>query len=111
MLGKEKRISRSYDYNNVYKNGRKTAGKYIIAFVAPNFMERNRVGFVASKKVGKAVMRNRAKRQLRAIVQNEWSGIKPGYDLVIIVRKNFPDASFDLIKKDFSIVIRRAGLC
>lgn len=111
MLEKEKRISRSYEYKNIYQHGKKTPGRYIIAFVTPNALKKNRVGIVTSKKVGKAVTRNKAKRQLRAIVQNEWVNLKAGYDFVIVVRKNLPGASFELIKKDFSIVMRKAGLC
>lgn len=111
MFGKEKRISRSYEYNTVYQQGRKTPGRYIIVFVIPNLTDHNRFGFVTSKKVGNAVARNKARRQLRAIVQTEWDTIKPGYDIVVVVRKNFSGTSFDLIKKDFSIVMRKAGLC
>jgi len=54
MLGKEKRISRSCEYNTVYQQGRKTPGRYIIVFVIPNLTDHNRFGFVTSKKVGKA---------------------------------------------------------
>jgi ribonuclease P protein component len=111
MLGKEKRISRSFEYKNIYQRGKKIPGRHIIAFVIPNSLAHNRVGFVTSKKVGKAVTRNKSKRQLRALVQKDWNTLKPGYDMVIVVRRNFPGASFEAIKRDFSIVMRKAGLC
>lgn len=111
MLGKEKRISRSYEYRNVYQQGKKIPGRYIIAFVTPNLTENNRFGIVTSKKVGKAVVRNKAKRQLRAIVKSQWADLGQGYNVVIVVRNSFPGIPFKLIKKDFSIVMRKAGLC
>jgi ribonuclease P protein component len=111
MLVREKRISRGYEFRNIYQQGKKVTGKYIIAFVNSNSAELSRFGIVTSKKVGKAVTRNKAKRRLRAIIQQETVNLKAGFDVVIVVRKYFPDASFELIKKDFLKVMGKAGLC
>lgn len=111
MLSKENRISRSAQYSSIYKYGKKTPGRYMIAFVIPNQLENNRFGIVTSKKLGKAVARNKVKRQLRAIVHKGWDKLKPGYDVVIVARKNLPGTSFVLVERDFFIVMRKAGLC
>ncbi len=63
-----------------------------------------RVGYTASKKVGGAVERNRARRRLRAVVAKIIPDhAKPGYDLVLIARKGtltrpFPKLLDDLVK-------------
>lgn len=60
-----------------------------------------RVGYVASKKVGNAVLRNRAKRRLRAIVKDIVpSHSKPGIDYVIIAVKRTIDCPFTMMKKN-----------
>ncbi|HHW62307.1 MAG TPA: ribonuclease P protein component, partial [Syntrophomonadaceae bacterium] len=58
MLDRHNRIYEKKDYNSLYRTGRRIAGKYIIVFIRDNSLERNRFGFVCSKKVGKAVVRN-----------------------------------------------------
>lgn len=110
MLNKNYRINTKEDYNYIYKNGKKIQGKYIIVFAASNNLPYNRFGMVASKKVDNAVVRNRAKRQLRAIVQKNWEGINSGNDFVIVARYNIKEAVYALLEKDFLMVMKKARL-
>ena len=68
----------------------------------------SRLGIVASKKLGGAVERNRAKRLIREIFRRhvETSGV-PAVDLVVIPRRELLTAEFTQIVKDFSITWRR----
>lgn len=111
MLNKKFRISSTKEYNNIYNNGKKIQGRYIIAFCQKNSNEYNRFGIVTSKKIGNAVARNRAKRRLRAIVNSSQHEISEGYNIVIIARYNIGNAAFENLKKDFFIIMRKAGLC
>lgn len=111
MLSREKRINRSGQYSEIYNNGKRIPGRYIIVFVKPNLLGITRVGIVTSKKLGNAVTRNRVKRQLRGLIQKDWNVIRPGYDVAVIARKNIPGTAFNLMEKDFYIVMRKAGLC
>lgn len=108
MLKKTYRINTKKEYDYIYKNGKRIQSRYIIVFVIPNNLEYNRFGFVTSKKVGNAVIRNRAKRQSRAIIQKNWEKIKTGYDFVIIARYNIKDAAFAWLEKDFLIALKKA---
>ena len=108
MLNKKYRINTKKEYDYIYKNGKRIQSRYIIVFVTPNNLEYSRFGFVTSKKVGNAVIRNRAKRQSRAIIQKNWAQIKNGYDYVIIARYNMKDADFALLEKDFLIALKKA---
>lgn len=67
-----------------------------------------RVGYTASKKVGNAVRRNRAKRRLREVVRHILPGQGwPGHDYVLIARNTSADTPFDQLIRDFSWCLRR----
>jgi len=111
MINKEYRINKKKDYHNIYKHGKKTHGKYIIVFIKENKFPYNRFGIVTSKKVGNAVTRNRAKRQLRAVIAKNMDKINVHYDIVIVTRYNIKNILFAIIEKDFLFVMRKASLC
>ena len=110
MLAKEYRISKTKDYNLVYKNGKKIWGRYIIVYILKNKLGHNRYGIVTSKKIGKAVTRNKAKRQVRSIISLHMAKIKTSYDIVIIGRHSIGNTDFELVNKDFIITMRKSGL-
>jgi len=110
MFSKRFRIQKSKDYANAYKLGKKKIGRYIVVFVWENQYENHRFGIVTSKKTGKAVVRNKIKRRLRAILESSSTNIKGHYDIVIVARYNIGEASFDHLKKDMEITLRKAGL-
>ena len=70
-----------------------------------------RVGFTASRKVGNAVVRNRARRRLREIVrQIAPTGVMPGHDLVVIARAATVSRPFDSLSRDFTRGLRKLGI-
>ena len=67
-------------------------------------MENNRYGISVSKKVGKAVVRNKIKRRLKDIISK--NSIKNGYDYVIIVRKAIIELSYEDMKNELLKLIK-----
>jgi ribonuclease P protein component len=69
-----------------------------------------RVGFTASKRVGNAVARNRARRRLRAVVAELLPALgQPGHDYVVIARAGTLDRPFPALRQDFATALTRLG--
>jgi len=111
MLPRKYRINKSKDYNLIYKKARRYVSRYFILFVKENNGEFNRYGIVASKRIGKAVRRNKIKRQIRAIIMKEGSNLKQGLDLVIVCRTPINKAGYYEIYKDLKKIFQKAKIC
>jgi ribonuclease P protein component len=68
-----------------------------------------KLAFVASKKVGNAVKRNRAKRLLRALVLKNESKLTTG-EYVFVAKEDILKKDFDTLKKDFRYAMKKIGI-
>lgn len=69
-----------------------------------------RIGFTVSRKVGNAIQRNRAKRRLRAIVEDLMPRhAKPGFDYVVIGRRGTLNRPFKALEDDMRIALNKLG--
>jgi ribonuclease P protein component len=85
MLTRQRRLTRERDYRAVYDRGRASRSPAVVCIGLELDGEPTRVGIVASKKVGDAVRRNRAKRRLREAVRLVWPELgDTGWHLVVI---------------------------
>lgn len=74
----------------------------------PNGLDYSRFGFSVSKRVGKAVVRNRVKRRLRECLM--LTPCKPGWDIVFIARNASSEADYNQLKTSVEDLTRRALL-
>jgi ribonuclease P protein component len=81
----------------------------VLAFLR-NELDYNRFGFVVSKRLGKAVQRNRLKRRMREATRLRMNQIKPGYDLVVIARTRINQTSYQEISDSLDALLRTAKL-
>ncbi len=89
MLSREKRLTKSRDFEAVYRKGRRISSASFNLSYRRNRLVASRVGIVVGKKFsGKAILRNKAKRVYREAARSIYPQILPGYDLVIFLKKN-----------------------
>jgi ribonuclease P protein component len=88
---KRRRLSRSGEFERVYREGRSHASRYLVVYAFPRPGEDGepRLGVSVGRKLGGAVERNRVKRMLREAFWASASDLAPGHDFVIVAR---PDA-------------------
>jgi ribonuclease P protein component len=90
MAPKRSRLSRSSDFQRIYRQGSSTASRFLVLYSfkrpAATTAEGPRLGLSVSKKLGGAVVRNRVKRLLREAVAASREHLAEEYDLVVIAR-------------------------
>ncbi len=109
-MKRHERIRSDRDFATASKFGRTVRGDCLfLSFVALPQLH-HRFGIIVSKRVGKAVERNYIKRQLRAILDAISSDIRPGYDIVVIVRPDAKRCTFQQLTEQMLQLLRRARL-
>jgi ribonuclease P protein component len=99
MASKRRRLSRSGEFDRVYRDGSSQATRYLVLYTFPRKDEDRedvRLGVSVSRKVGGAVERNKVKRTLREAFWAVADGLPPRHDFVIVARADIKD----LIAKD-----------
>ena len=81
------RLSRSAEFERVYRQGRSIANRHLVLYTFPNeSSSRPRLGLSVSRKVGGAVQRNRVKRLLREAFARAEADLLAGQDVVVVAR-------------------------
>ena len=93
----------------MYKHADSVADKSFVMLYCTSHVSPTRVGFSVSKKFGKAVRRNRIRRQMKAAVSEVMPRVSDGYNVVFIPRKS-EDYDFDEIRQSVSRLLGKAGL-
>ena len=98
------------DFVRVYNKGDSKGSMYVVVLYRKNNFEYSRTAFVASKKVGNSVNRNRARRLMKAAYSNLKSQITAGYDIVFVARNTIAEQSEMDVEKAMYGAVKAAGL-
>jgi len=104
------RLRRSADIARVRQEGRSWAHPLLVLAACPNGLPYTRIGVVASRKLGQAAARNRAKRLLREGARHLYPHLKAGRDLLLIARPGILEEKEFKVREALIHVARRADL-
>lgn len=93
------RLRHSRDFARLQQEGRAYRHAWLILSTAPNALTHNRYGFITGKRLGKAVVRNRLRRQLREVIRDLHPHLKTGQDIVLIARHTLVGKPFAEIRR------------
>src|ERR1700680_19829 len=99
------RIRRRADFQQTYAHGARVQGRYSTLFILPNKLDVGRLGIAATKKLGGAVQRNRAKRLIREVFRH--NKIAPGFDVVVVPKRDLLQATLTVLEADYRSILER----
>jgi len=111
-MRRAERLRAHEDFRRVREVGRSWTHRLLVLAAAPAEAagRPTRVGITAGKRVGGAVVRNRARRRVGEIVRARYGRLAPGWDLVFILRPPAAEATFDLLMGAVDALLGRAGV-
>lgn len=108
MMKKATRLKGKKEFDTVFSEGKALANSFVVLRAVPNNIGVNRYGIVAGRRLGKAVVRNRVKRQLRVVVAN--IAVRGGWDVVLVARKTATETDYHTLESATRELFARARL-
>ena len=109
-LPKTKRLAKRAEFLRVYEKGQKIVSRYVVLFFAANGLPQSRIGITATKKLGKANIRNRLKRWTREVYRRQREPMEldqRSLDVVVNVKPNAADAAYQDYSHDLARALAR----
>ena len=98
------------DFTEIYNKGKSLGDRYVVVFHRDNHLDYTRTAFLASKKVGKSVQRNKARRLMKESYRELKEQVQPGKDIIIIARNTIGRAEYSQVKKSLRNALYRGKL-
>ncbi len=109
-MKQENKLKKRKQFKWTFKNGKLFSETHISLIYVNSRTRDVKIGFSVTKKVGKAVVRNKKKRQMREAVSHNIDLFKGFHTIVFIAKPNIIDADFFQIEKEILSLIDKAGL-
>lgn len=108
MLARPNRLTRGAEYKTVVRRGDKCAGAHTVMYVVASGESRAaRFGFIVSKQVGSAVVRNTVRRRLKAVCAGNLAHVRAGSDVVIRALPGAASAGFHELRSEVERCLSR----
>ena len=102
------RLRHRGEFTAVQTGGRRVAARFVTLLATPNALGHDRLGIIASRRLGGAVMRNRAKRRVRELFRHRpIDATMASLDIVAIPRREAVEAPFVMLEHDFQSALRK----
>ena len=105
-------LRKKADFQSIYNRGKSVGDRFVVLFYRPNGLVYNRTGFLASKKVGNSVKRNRARRLMKESYRHLAGRLPQNvhYDFIIIARNTISGKKCAEVEKSLFSAMKRAGV-
>lgn len=111
MLPIKNRLKKREDFAQVFSKGAYAGYDGLSIKYARNSMPVSRIGFPVGKNYSKkAVVRNRTRRILRAACREHIDSIKPGFDIIILIKSTHQNIEFRKVVDELKVVFQKANL-
>lgn len=100
-------LNQNRDFLRLYRKGQSLVSPVLVTYARRNGSKARRVGITATKKIGGAVQRNRAKRLIRAAWQQAETAVPMGWDIVFVARGRTTTAKMPQVLEAMSHHLRR----
>ena len=107
-MKKREIIKNKLEYTDIINDCKYIKNNYYIIYYRKNNTH-NRYGISIPKKTGKAVLRNKLKRRIKNIIDNNKFNIQNSYDYVIISRKRLLELTYKEMEYNFIILVKKLG--
>ncbi len=107
VLAEKNKIRKRRDFTKTYKKGQSFIAPSIVLCYRKNHTEAFRCGYTVSKKVGKAVERNKVRRRMKEIARNHLDFFQPGIDYIFVARKKAGQVEFSRLRDDMLSLMKR----
>lgn len=107
-MKRENRILKHQEFDEIIRSTPAIKSKSYVIHYRKNEQGKARIGISVSKKNGNAVIRNRIKRQIRAII-GETYPLNASYDIIVIVRIGYDEEEFHLEKEELASLLGKIG--
>ena len=98
------------DFDRLYGRSRSAGSRHVVLLFRKNGMSKSREAFIASKKVGNSVQRNRARRLMKEAFRTSEITVPGGYDMAFIARNTITDAKCADVQRSIEAALTRAGI-
>ncbi|MCZ6873662.1 MAG: ribonuclease P protein component [bacterium] len=106
-LRPSERLRRAREYQHVFQYGKKLVSPLFVVYILPSSESFSRLGMAVSKRVGKAVVRNRVKRLIRELFRRHKNFFKLPCDVVFVARHRAAEASLGDYTRQFLMLLSR----
>lgn len=103
-------VKQNHEFRRIYSKGKSAVTPYLVVYCRPNRLGHNRLGVTVSVKLGKAVVRNRARRRLRELFRLAQPEMKQGYDVILVARSRCATAPHKKLSAAFCRGCAQLGL-
>ncbi len=108
--GKITSLTENYEFQRAYKKSVPLYGRYIVLYARKNNYNCIRLGITATKKIGKACKRNRARRLIFEAFRRMYDSMTGGFDIVIVAKASITEATYFDVFEEMKRLVMKAGL-